>query len=140
MMKRLNLSKWAVLVVDDDLPSLQLVKDILSRYQADVDTSASGAEALVRLSHMPTPAVILCDVAMPQMDGYVLLEKLRAQESLRRTPFLAVTAQAMLGDRERILAAGFDGYISKPFTVRKFLEEVIAGMEDFVRHLLAEER
>lgn len=88
---------------------------------------------------MPTPQVILCDVAMPYMDGYVLLEKLRAQESLSRTPILAVTAQAMLGDKERILAAGFDGYISKPFMVRKFLEEIVAGMEEFVRNLLVED-
>lgn len=76
-MKRLDLSRWAVLVVDDDLPSLQLVKDILSRNQANVYTAASGAEAMVRLAHMPTPQVILCDVAMPRMDGYMLLDKLR---------------------------------------------------------------
>lgn len=125
MARRLNLSTWNVLVVDDDPPSVSLIQEVLVRYKAHVYTAESGTEALSRLEQMPHPTVILCDVWMPHMSGYVLLEKMSGLSFLRGVPVIAVTAQAMLGDRERILAAGFNGYISKPFCVDTFVDEII---------------
>ncbi len=124
MARRLNLSTWNVLVVDDDPPSVSLIKEVFAHYKANVYAAESGIEALYQLKQMPSPTVILCDVWMPHMDGYVLLEKMRSLSSLSGVPIIAVTAQAMLGDQERILAAGFDGYISKPFQIDLFVPEI----------------
>jgi two-component system cell cycle response regulator len=70
------------------------------------------------------PDLIVCDIQMPEMDGYALLSWLRANPALRDTPVVAVTALAMVGDRERILAAGFDGYLAKPIVPESFAEDV----------------
>src|SRR5579859_3781371 len=126
MSRRPNLSNWYILAVDDDALSLALVRDVLARYKAKVYTATSGADALALLRGMPRPTVILCDVLMPEMDGFALLEALRADNALLSVPVIAVTAQAMPAERERILAAGFDGYISKPFSVLTFVHDLIA--------------
>src|SRR5579859_836612 len=121
-----NLSKWYILAVDDDPPSLALVQDMLARYKAKVYTATSGTDALALLRAMPRPTVILCDVVMPLVDGFALLDTLRANKAIQSVPIIAVTALAMSGEREQILAAGFDGYISKPFSVLTFVHDLIA--------------
>jgi two-component system cell cycle response regulator len=68
--------------------------------------------------------LILTDILMPKMDGYQLLTQLRAVPHLAKTKIVAVTALAMVGDRERILGAGFDGYIAKPIDPESFVREV----------------
>ena len=125
MSRKPNLSAWNVLIVDDDLPSLALTKTVLAQYKANVHVAASGSEALSLLGNMPRPIVILADIWMPHMSGFVLLEEVRHRPSLTNIPVIAVTALAMVGDREHILSAGFDGYISKPYRVPTLVYDII---------------
>ena len=68
--------------------------------------------------------VIICDLQLPTVDGYEVAKRLKAHPALRATPLIAVTAYAMVGDRDRALAAGFDGYISKPIAPELFVSQV----------------
>lgn len=73
--------------------------------------------------------LIICDVQMPGVDGYEVARRLKKDPMLHRIPLVAVTALAMVGDREKVLAAGFDGYIDKPITTEKFAKQVEAFMD-----------
>lgn len=84
-----------------------------------------GAEGL-RKARLERPDLILLDIHMPQMDGYEVARRLRADRDCSKIPIVAVTALAMVGDREKILAAGFDGYIAKPIESELFLSQVNA--------------
>src|SRR5205085_10909065 len=81
---------------------------------------AEGVEAAIRLG----PDLILCDLALPKMDGFAVARRLKADASLRDIPLIAVTASAMVGDRDKVIATGFDGYITKPITPETFVSEV----------------
>ena len=70
------------------------------------------------------PDFIVCDVQLPKLDGYGVVKALKAEATLRDMPVVAVTALAMVGDRDRILQAGFDGYVSKPITPETFVAEL----------------
>ena len=101
-----------VAVVEDNADNRLLVQALLAdRY--DVIEFADGAAALTGL---PTrrPDIILLDFSLPGMDGEEVLRRLRADASLARIPVIVLTAHAMTGDRERFLAMGFDGYVTKP--------------------------
>ena len=82
-----------------------------------------GAEGLQK-AKFESPALILLDIHMPRMDGYEVARRLRADPDCSRIPLVAVTALAMVGDRERILASGFNGYIAKPIEAEVFLTQV----------------
>jgi two-component system cell cycle response regulator len=73
--------------------------------------------------------LIICDVQLPKVDGYEVVRQLKNDAELSRTPIVAVTALAMVGDRERVLASGFDGYVSKPIDPETF----VAQVEAFIR-------
>src|SRR2546423_1125049 len=107
--RRLNLSKWDVLVVDDDLGGRMLMEGIFTWYKANIYLAESGADALGQMQKIPRLTVVLCDILMPRMNGYVFLSELRRLSTLplREIPVIALTAQAMPGDQERILNAGF---------------------------------
>jgi two-component system, cell cycle response regulator DivK len=85
--------------------------------------ATSGADA-VELAAEHVPDLVLMDIQLPDIDGVEALGRLRADVRTAPIPVLAVTAQAMLGDRERFLEAGFDGYISKPVDIRELIETV----------------
>ncbi len=68
--------------------------------------------------------LILCDLALQKLDGYGVAQRLRAEPRLSAVPLIAVTASAMVGDRDKVIAAGFDGYISKPITPETFVTDV----------------
>ncbi len=99
-------------------------------HNAVVRTAMSCQEALALLDHIQ-PTVIITDISMPQFDGFSLLQSLRARSSTASLPIIALTANAMRRDRERILAAGFDGYISKPFDVATFGNTLAASLRKF---------
>jgi two-component system, cell cycle response regulator DivK len=105
-----------VLVVDDDHDSLTLMAYILEDMSFQTCLVADGLAALsaARQQH---PSLILSDIYLPQVDGYSLIQQLRADDDTRSIPVVAVTALASEGDRQKIIAAGFDGYISKPFLI-----------------------
>jgi two-component system cell cycle response regulator DivK len=114
-----------VLIVEDNARNLKLVRDLLS-YAGYRTLEASNAEDGVVLARTHRPDLVLMDVQLPGMDGVEALGRLRAQAGTAAVPVVAVTAFAMKDDRARFLAAGFDGYLEKPLSVREFPAQVAA--------------
>jgi two-component system, cell cycle response regulator DivK len=114
---------WSALIVDDDSANLEVASQFLgflgARAQA-IDNAPDALKALERI----TPTFILLDISMPMMDGWEMLKQVRANPETASIPIIALTAHAMSGDREAALKAGFDGYISKPFMLNNFIEEI----------------
>lgn len=102
-----------ILIADDRATSRELLRIVLERAGYEVVEAEDGVEAL-ELARSSPPDLILLDLQMPRLDGYGVLAELRGDERLAKLPVLALTASAMRGDRERILAAGFTDYLSKP--------------------------
>ena len=113
-----------IIYVEDNVLNLRLVQKML-RQDHNIAGAQSGAAAFEQIESDP-PDLILLDINLPDMDGYAILEHLR-NGSHRHIPVIAVTANAMIGDRERILGAGFDEYIAKPLS-RKELEQAIISI------------
>jgi CheY-like chemotaxis protein len=121
--------KARILVVEDNPLNLRLVRDILEYRGHEVVSAGSVPEARVRLAEA-APDLVLLDIQIPGGGGELLLREIRAHPELARRPVVAVTALAMDGDRERLLAAGFDGYLSKPIDTRAFGPAVEAYLDD----------
>jgi two-component system, cell cycle response regulator DivK len=109
-----------VLVVEDNDKNMKLVRDVLGAAGYSTIAASSGTAALVVAAER-VPGLVLMDIQLPDIDGVETLRRLRADERTATIPVLALTAQAMHGDRERFLAAGFDGYISKPVNIGELL-------------------
>ena len=105
-----------VLVVEDNETSMKLFRDVLAATGYRTLEATTGGQA-VELAAEHAPDLVLMDIQLPDIDGVEALGRLRADERTASIPVLALTAQAMHGDRERFLAAGFDGYLSKPVDV-----------------------
>ena len=114
-----------VLIVDDNEKNLRLARDVLRFGGLRTLEAATAAEG-VRLAGEHLPDVILMDVRLPDMDGPAALVLLRDDARTAGIPVVAVTSSAMMGDRERLLSAGFDGYLEKPISVKEFAEQVRA--------------
>ena len=114
-----------ILVVEDNEKNMKLFRDVLQATGYRTLEATSGEEA-IEIVRSREPALVLMDVQLPGADGVETLARLREDERTAATPVLAVTAQAMRGDRERFLEAGFDGYLSKPVDVL----ELIAAVEE----------
>ena len=112
-----------VLVADDRATSRELVRNVLEGSGYEVYEAADGIEALeqARKQH---PDVIILDLHMPRLDGFGVIEVLRRDADFAAIPVMALTASAMMGDRERALAAGFTGYIAKPIRLAALRGEV----------------
>ncbi len=113
-----------VLVVDDDDDSLTLMAYILEQLSCQVCFVADGLAALMA-AKQHHPSLILSDIHLPEVDGYSLLRQLRADGNTQDIPVVAVTALAGSDNRRKILAAGFDDYISKPFLVQS-VEQLVS--------------
>jgi CheY-like chemotaxis protein len=120
-----------ILIVEDNLLNLELATDLLAAEGYSIRQARTGEEGL-RLAQAEPPALILMDLRLPGMDGYAALRGLRSNPRTARIPIVALTAQAMNGDKEAALAAGFDAYISKPIDTRTFSQTVarILGSAD----------
>jgi two-component system cell cycle response regulator DivK len=114
-----------VLVIEDHPPSLELVRYLLEATGYAALTAADGEIGLA-IAETELPDLVICDIQMPKMDGYELLANLRKNPRLRSVPVIAVTAFSMLGDRNMVLKAGFEGYISKPIVPETFIAQVTA--------------
>ena len=112
-----------ILVVEDNDMNLKLFRDVLGAAGYTTVEATSGGRA-VELATEHEPDLVIMDVRMPHLDGVAALALLRADDRTASIPVLAVTAQAMQGDRERFLAAGFDGYLSKPLDIRELVDVV----------------
>jgi CheY-like chemotaxis protein len=112
-----------ILVVEDNGKNMKLFRDVLLAKGYRTLAATTGEEA-VALAVEHSPDLVLMDIQLPGIDGVAALGRLRADDRTASVPVVALTAQAMEGDRERFLAAGFDGYISKPVNLAEFVATV----------------
>ncbi|MBV9303376.1 MAG: response regulator [Acidobacteriaceae bacterium] len=117
-----------VLVIEDNPGNLYLIEYLLDEFGYKPICAQDGQEGVeAALEHKPD--LILCDIHMPKMDGFEVLRRLKTDPDLGSTPIVAVTALAMVGDNERILRAGFDGYLPKPIDPEKFVQQITGFVE-----------
>ena len=112
-----------ILIIEDNRTNMELMAYLVTAF-GHTPLMAFDGDSGVRQARDTSPDLILCDVHLPKLDGCGVVGLLKADPQLRRTPVLAVTALAMLGDRERLLAAGFDGYIGKPIEPEQFVGQL----------------
>ncbi len=114
---------WKVLVVDDQPDNLAVAETALKFYGADVRVATNGREGLSVLEQFDANLILL-DLSMPEMNGWDMFEQLRMNEATQHISVIALTAHAMVGDEEKVLNAGFDGYIPKPFSVANIVSDI----------------
>ena len=112
-----------ILIVEDNEKNRKLVRDVL-RFKGYQTVETETAEEGLRVARESRPALVLMDIQLPGMNGIEALGHLRADPATRDIPVMAVTASAMTHDRRKIMAAGFDGYQSKPINLKEFMESV----------------
>jgi two-component system cell cycle response regulator DivK len=116
-------SSELILIVDDNEKNVKLARDVL-RFAGFRTLEAGTAGEGLSLAAEHLPDLVLMDIRLPDVDGTVALQRLRADERTAGIPVVALTSFAMKGDRERFIAAGFDGYLEKPITVREFPDQI----------------
>jgi CheY-like chemotaxis protein len=114
-----------ILLIEDNSANLELMSYLLHAYGHAPYVAVDGVEGLEAVPR-EMPDLIICDVQLPKLDGCEVARRLKSTPTLRAIPLVAVTAMAMVGDRERVMAAGFDGYISKPINPEVFVRQVEA--------------
>ncbi len=114
-----------ILIADDNQPSRELLRAVLKRCCDQVIEACNGQEALDKITDA-MPDLVLLDLEMPLLDGIAVLHRLRRDPRFVALPVMAVTANAMRGMREKVLAQGFDGYVSKPIEAAALRDQVTA--------------
>jgi CheY-like chemotaxis protein len=117
------MSGEVILIVDDNPANLKLARIVLAAEGFEVRTAGDAEEAIALLRGF-SPRLILMDIQLPGMDGLELTRRLKADPATRPIRIVGLTAYAMKGDPERILAAGCDGYIPKPIDTRRLPDQV----------------
>ena len=112
-----------ILVIEDNPTNLELMTYLLNAFGHTTIVARDGEEG-VEVALRTNPDLILCDIALPKLDGYGVARRLRVESTLNGVPLIADTASAMVGDRDKVVTSGFDGYISKPITPETFVAEV----------------
>ncbi len=126
MLERLNLSDdgligRVVLLVDDDARNIFALSSVLERRGMKILTATTGSEAVQIVESNPEISLVLMDIMMPEMDGYQTTAVIRENPKFRRLPIIALTAKAMVGDREKCLEAGASDYLAKPVNTEQLL-------------------
>ena len=122
MISNNSMENRKILIIDDDPRNIFALSAVLRARSFECISRTGAKEAIELLKTDEYIDVVLIDMMMPEMDGYEAIPIIKAISKRRSTPVISVTAQAMVGDREKCLAAGADGYISKPVDVDKLLE------------------
>jgi CheY-like chemotaxis protein len=117
-----------ILIIEDNPTNLELMDYLLKSSGHEVLAAMDGALGL-ELAQREAPDLIICDIQIPKVDGFGVARHLKASDTLRHIPLVAITAFAMVGDRERMLAGGFDEYVAKPIDPQAF----VAQMEAFLK-------
>jgi CheY-like chemotaxis protein len=112
-----------VLVVEDNPASLDLMVYLLKSFGHTPLSARDGLEG-IEAARREVPDLILCDIQLPGADGLEVCRQLKKDPALRNIPMVAVTAYAMVGDREKLLGEGFNGYLSKPINPQTFIDEM----------------
>ena len=117
------MAQRSVLLIEDNISNVKLAETVLTQAGYRVVVAMTAEQALP-MFHAHHPDVILMDIQLPRMDGITALQHFRTDPQSRATKIIAVTAMAMKGDRERMLAGGFDGYVAKPYRQEELLSAV----------------
>jgi two-component system, cell cycle response regulator len=112
-----------VLLIEDNPPSLELMSSLLRHFGHTTLECRNGLDGLEAMRR-ERPDLVVCDLDLPRLDGCSLAARAKADSMLEAIPIVAVTALAMVGDRDRALSAGFDGYITKPIDPETFVAEL----------------
>jgi two-component system cell cycle response regulator DivK len=112
-----------VLLIEDNAQNRYLATFLLEHHGYRVSFAEDGPRG-IELARTLVPDLILLDIQLPHMDGYAVAQALRAIEPLRATPIVAVTSYAMVGDREKAMAAGCTGYVEKPINPDSFIKDI----------------
>ncbi|MFA6290820.1 MAG: response regulator [Victivallales bacterium] len=115
--------KHTILIIEDNEQNLYLETFLLEQGGYKIEAARSGPEGIALASRIK-PNLILLDIQLPLMDGYAVARELRQNPALKDVPVVAVTSYAMVGDRERTLEAGCNGYIEKPINPDTFKSEI----------------
>ncbi len=118
----------AILIIEDHTDNLELMSYLLKAFGYATLAAADGLTGL-ELARSRQPELIVCDIQLPGIDGFEIARRLKQDDGLRKIPLVAITALAMVGDRERVIEAGFDGYIAKPIAAETFVSDI----ENFLR-------
>jgi two-component system cell cycle response regulator len=112
-----------ILIIEDNQANMELMVYLLAAFGYAVESTTSGKQGLDKAMET-VPDLIICDLQMPGMDGYEVIRRLKGHAQLKDVPVVAVTAYAMVGDRDRVLAQGFEGYLSKPINSETFVQQI----------------
>jgi CheY-like chemotaxis protein len=123
-----------ILIAEDNPVNRELLRELLEMEGYEVFEACDGLEALARVNEV-RPDLLVLDLGMPGLDGFGVIREIRANPGLSGLPVLAATAYAMRGDREKVLEAGFDGYVSKPINPSTLKDEIrrLMGSEKALR-------
>jgi CheY-like chemotaxis protein len=102
-----------IVIAEDSAPGRELLHELVESWGYEVIEAADGSEALQKIAETE-PDLVLCDIQMPEQDGFAVIQSLRQNPKFAKLPVIALTAFAMRGDKEKTLAAGFDSHQSKP--------------------------
>ena len=122
-------STWRVLFVDDEVDNLEIIVDALRYGGVETASAKNGIEALEVLKTFPAN-LIITDLSMPGMNGWELRMKIKNDVQTQNIPVMALSAHAMSGDKERVLDAGFDGYLAKPVSFLTLIDDIRAARKE----------
>ncbi|MBF5026590.1 response regulator [Planobacterium oryzisoli] len=108
-----------ILIIDDDSKNIFALSAVLKARKYKCVSALSARQGLEILEANTNIGLVLMDMMMPEMDGYEAISEIRSRESIQHLPIVALTAQAMTGDKEKCIEAGADGYVSKPVNVEE---------------------
>ena len=112
-----------ILIVEDNQDNRELVVKVLRNKGFETVAAVDGEDAIEK-AVSEKPDLILLDISLPKLDGYEVAKRLKSMEEFREIPIVAFTAHAMKGDREKVIVAGFEGYISKPVNIRELPDQI----------------
>jgi two-component system, cell cycle response regulator DivK len=112
-----------ILIVEDNQDNRELVVKVL-RNKGYITSEAIDGEDAIEKALSVRPDLILLDISLPKLDGYEVVKRLKSMEEFQDVPVVAFTAHAMKGDREKVIVAGFEGYISKPVNIRELPDQI----------------
>ena len=117
------MSKARILIVEDNMDNYELVRFVLERAGYDVFLAVNGRDG-VDAARAQKPDLILMDLGMPEMDGWIAIEKLKADDVTKAIPLYALTAHTLPHDRKKAIKAGCDGFVPKPIHMKNFVDVV----------------
>lgn len=114
------MDKRRILVIEDNRDNMTLIVDLLTALDYDILQATDGENGVI-MAQNEQPDLILMDLSLPKMDGWTATQTIKANESLNHIPIIALTAHAMVGDRQRAIDAGCDDYVSKPINLQELV-------------------